>query len=183
MIGRTGVQTHSHIHSHLGLPETLSRILEIKIYHKKGIKEREGLTSPKQTPPHKYFLTLVLGASNNLCDLDFHTSGQGDSSKWVSPPPAAISKPGGGWVVGGCGAPPLLPGRRVLRQTDSHVTVTFWEASSADGDGDGASAACSALPACFQPISPPSTHNQLQGPPRIPGDLHWSLSPPTPQHW
>lgn len=32
------------------------------------------------------------------------------------------------------GGAPLLPGRRVLRQPDSHMTVTFWEASSADGD-------------------------------------------------
>jgi hypothetical protein len=53
------------------------------------------------------------------------------------PPPVDISKPEGDVVVDNYWGegPPLLPGRRVLRQTDSHMTVTFWEASSADGDG------------------------------------------------
>lgn len=70
-----------------------------------------------------------------------------------SPTPMAIRKPEGDWV-GGYGAPPLLPGRRVLRQTDCHMTVTFWEASSAEGDG--ASAAFSdSPPACFQHLDLP----------------------------
>lgn len=73
----------------------------------------------------------------------------------------------GNWGVGGA---PLLPGRRVLRQTDSHMTVTFWEASSADGDGP--QRPVQILPQCclntssmLPTLKPPCKTQQLRGRP------------------
>lgn len=93
------------------------------------------------------------------------------------PPPMAIRKPEGDWV-GGYGASPLLPGRRVLRQTDCHMTVTFWEASSAERE-EASAAFSDSPPACFQHLDLPLNTATSGSPPEaspsfcLPACLGW----------
>lgn len=105
-------------------------------------------------PPRRHALPAsCLQASGIYLTLTFTIPGRGIPASGFPHPPMAIRKPEGDWV-GGYGAPPLLPGRRVLRQTDCHMTVTFWEASSAERE-EASAAFSDSPPACFQHLDLP----------------------------
>lgn len=136
-------------------------------------------------PPRRHALPAsCLQASGIYLTLTFTIPGRGIPASGFPHPPVAIRKPEGDWV-GGYGAPPLLPGRRVLRQTDCHMTVTFWEASSAERE-EASAAFSDSPPACFQHLDHPintanfgvtSRSKPLLLSPCLPGLALWGQGP------